>query len=135
MAESASHIYLVEQLSNIISTKFNIDSLLSYIDLPNSKYKPQKINDYIPDYYYCSDKSRVIIGEAKTINDVICKHTIEQVTAFLKKCSEYNISVFVFAVPWQLVNYSKGMIRKICRDNALNVKYIVLENLRDVKND
>jgi len=135
MAESASHIFLVEQLADKITKKNKIDINQSYIDHPNSRLKPQKVNGYIPDFYYKdSIGSKLIIGEAKTYKDVLCKHTIEQVTAFIKKCSEYDISVFVFAVPWQLVNYSKRMIRKICIDNKFNVKYLVLENLKDVNN-
>jgi len=132
MAESSSHIYLVEQLVNIMLTSYELDNYYSFIDHPSSKQKPMKLRGYFPDYYYYNPVEAIlVIGEAKTSNDLMNKHTINQITAFLQECNESKTSRFVLAVPWQLVNYSKDMLRKICFDNGLMVDCHVLENLKD----
>jgi len=117
MAESSSHIRLVEEMVNwIAATYLNGEKAYLLIDHPDSptNNKPPKINGYIPDIFSSiSPLGGVIIGEAKTINDIERVHTEEQIKAYLRYCKDYNNAIFVFAVPWQMSRFANAFIKRL----------------------
>lgn len=102
-------------------------------DLPDrtAKSKPPNINNFVPDVYVSlTSNHQLIIGEAKTSRDVDSKHTKKQVKAFLQKCAEYESSLFVLAVPWDMVRLTKAIVKNLQNEvGAQNVEVIVLEKL------
>ena len=134
MAESKSHIYLIEQLSDYVIDRFNIPDRSLFLDHRDSLYKPPNINGFIPDLFYLDTlQNMLIIGEAKTSNDIENSHTNDQFYTFIKRCSEYKNSFFFVAVPWFICNYTNSKVRKICLENNFSVNYEVIRDLKDSK--
>jgi len=105
------------------------------IDHPNSnkKERPPIIEGFIPDVYIPNAPGNVfIIGEAKTAKDLEKKHSIAQISGFLRRCSQTNDSILVLAVPWHMTRLGKNMLRYLKRRiGADNVRTEVLERLID----
>lgn len=102
MSESAQHLQLV----NLI-----IDEVVGIVGETNRCFimsdaadgyalSPLMEDGYRPDVYY-QYQNRLIIGEAKTSNDVARIHSKLQYESYLKECSIFGgNAVFVAAVPW-----------------------------------
>ena len=134
MAESASHIRLVNALVRWISKSyFNGETGSIFIDSPDSSLgsRPPRIYNYTPDVLVPPGLAEIfIIGEAKTPSDLETNHSMEQFVAFIKKCSEFDNSLFVLAVRWDFVRLGYSIVRhaqKIADANYVKVK--VLEKL------
>lgn len=134
MPESSSHIRLVQALVKWISESFFSGEMSAvFVDGPDSSKgtKPPNIYNFIPDVYVPYQMANLfIIGEAKTPRDLETNHTIDQFKAFLSKCSEYDNSLFVLAVRWDLVRLGHSIIKHAMHKvGATNVKTIVIEML------
>ena len=80
MGETSKHIDFVYLLKKVVENDKRIDHGLVYIDTPESRNNcPPIINGYKPDLYYEFD-GILIIGEAKTKNDLNNKHTKSQLS-------------------------------------------------------
>lgn len=102
MGESAQHLQLV----NLI-----IDEVVSIVGETNRCFimsdaadgyalSPLMEEGYRPDVYYQYQHS-LIIGEAKTSDDVARVHSKLQYESYLKKCSLFRgKAMFLAAVPW-----------------------------------
>ena len=136
MGESNNHIQLVEKLVHWIAAAYlNGDKGYLLIDHPESAVcsKPPRINGYVPDVFTASaPNGRTIIGEAKTTHDVERPHSIEQIKAFLRYCSNHENAVFVLAAPWSMSRYAKALLKHLQQHtNASMVTVIVIEGLPD----
>ena len=134
MGESNNHIQLVNELVHWIARSYlNGDKGYLLIDQPESVAcnKPPRINGYVPDVFTTSaPHNRTIIGEAKTTLDVERPHSIEQIKAFLRYCSNHENAVFVFAAPWPMSRYSKNLLKHLQHQtNASMVTIVVIEGL------
>ena len=102
MSESAKHQRLVrmivERIEDMVGNEFT-----SFIcsDLGNGAIVPPVTNEgYRPDAYYQYEQV-MIIGEAKTTEDIERKHSILQYESYLRKCSLFTgEATLVVAVPW-----------------------------------
>ena len=102
MSESAQHLHLV----NLI-----IDEVVNLVGETNRCFimsdaadgyalSPLTEEGYRPDVYY-QYQNCLIIGEAKTSDDVARVHSKLQFESYLKKCSLFHgDAVFLAAVPW-----------------------------------
>ena len=134
MPESQSHMRLVKALVSWISKSLlNGDDGLMFIDRSTSSVveKPPMIGRYIPDVFVPNGlKYQLIIGEAKTTNDLEKKRSIKQIKEFILKCNETENSIFILAVPWYIVPLAKSITNEIVHNsNAINVKIKILEKL------
>ncbi len=134
MSESENHIRLVRQLISWLANNFfDGDDGCILADLPDKslQQKPPRIKNYIPDVYVsCVSSDLFIIGEAKTARDVETNHTKDQIESFLQKCKEFDRSLFVFAVSWDLTRLAKALVKSVQRKiQAEKVDIIVLEKL------
>lgn len=134
MGESTSHMMLVSLLAQwIVNTFLDGDTGHILIDAPdqNSRGRPPKVYDFVPDVYVMnSPRYGIIIGEAKIAEDVENKHTVEQIEAFLRKCTESEESLLVLAVPWHMVRLAKAIVKDCKRKiQADEVDTLVLEKL------
>lgn len=134
MGVSTSHIRLVGHLVVWVSESLlDGDSGLILADLPDrsAQQKPPSISSFVPDVYVSRpSNNQLIIGEAKTARDVASKHTGQQLRAFLRKCAGSEASIFVFAVPWDMVRLARSIVRALQTEvGAQNVEVVVLEKL------
>jgi len=128
MPESLKHMDLVKllegQFNNLVPKEYQA---LIYIDKPENTFKPPRTSlNFVPDCFYEHDKM-LIIGEAKTINDVDRKHSINQLENYYLDAVNYNgDSILVLSVPWQAKNTMKNMMRRIKKKYEKNIKIIVV---------
>ena len=135
MGESASHIRLVEQMSAwILRNHLNDDHGYMLIDHPSSSptARPPKIAGFVPDIYVPRARSHgIIIAEAKTARDLETRHTLNQIEAFLGRCTQAEEAILILAVPWDMVRLGEAIIRQIRKglkdENRVTTK--VLEKL------
>ena len=104
MAESQLHRNYVASIVEWIHTRRNPNSnliILTDDGTGRPQSKPQKINGYFPDVFAkAPGSSEVIIGEAKTANDLERPHTERQIAAFLTYIEVVGGGTLVVAVPW-----------------------------------
>lgn len=102
MSESAQHQQLVNQIiSEVIATVgidrrcFICSDITDGFSLP-----PLTEEGFRPDVFY-QDSSILIIGEAKTSDDIDRLHSRQQYRSYIRKCSLFTEkAIFVVAVPW-----------------------------------
>lgn len=134
MPESRTHINLVRQLFDyVVQTQMDGDTGMVFVDSPDSsrQTRPPLINGFTPDLYARHPRTGlVLIGEAKTAKDIESPHTERQIRGFLAKCAEETTSLFILAVPWDVVPYARWFLRIIQRDAGLAAaQTLVLEEL------
>ena len=91
MAESAKHIELVKKIASYVNQLFqDLTSTAIELDLPESERRPPKVlGGFIPDMYY-KFGDLIIIGEAKTDNDIDNFHTRQQVKSYVDEERTYH---------------------------------------------
>ena len=105
MAESQTHIELVQELYYWVKSEiFNGDDGSIFVALPKStalNKPPRVIDNFEPDLYAKEHKmDLLVIGEAKTPQDISSHHSILQYKAYLQTCLLHKgFSYIVFAVP------------------------------------
>jgi len=134
MSESSVHIQLVEKLAQWIAVNIlSGDGGSIFIDHPESKpsNKPPTINGYIPDVFVSNvPKVGLVIGEAKTSQDLERQHTEEQITAFFEYCTHFERATFVFATPWPCTRFALSFLRRLQQRTGANKLLIfVIEQL------
>jgi hypothetical protein len=131
MGVSDTHINLVKAMASWVKQNCHPNEYaLMLLDLPETirRDNPPLIGGYIPDLYIKS--VRMIIGEAKTSQDIETKHSREQYTQYLKHLKQYRDSLFIMAVPWYCVPLTKSLILRVQKNiNAVNVKMVILDKL------
>ena len=102
MSESLQHQQLVKQILNYTINLVGEDKKSQIAtDTANSTIAPPLTQEgYRPDLYYNSGEM-LIIGEAKTSDDIEREHSRKQYESYIRKCSLFpGQSILVFAVPW-----------------------------------
>lgn len=108
MSETNKHKTLVENILRFIQE--SVGEELSYFietDMNDGRPLPQLTREgYRPDVFFEYD-GVMFIGEAKTSDDILREHSINQYHSYLKKCSLYKgHATFVLAVP--LADYARA---------------------------
>lgn len=134
MPESSTHINLVKQLEKWITKVLPPeDTSHMLVDSPENppQKKPPKLYEFVPDIFVPNaNYYTFIIGEAKISTDIDNKHTEDQLTAFLRKCSECDNALLVLAVPWHEVRLARWMIKYCKKKIGLDaVETKVIEHL------
>lgn len=131
MAESGMHMNLVRNIVEYISKMSYVMPELIESDLPEySSRTTQALNRFFPDVYYC-DNSSIIIGEAKTDNDINNQHTICQLDAYISHLSIFKLrrqlilSGSFYAFP-ELKNL---ILRKKRKENINNIEFHIISPL------
>lgn len=131
MPESVEHYNMIDSIKQWIINNFdNSENFSIYTDSPNS-IQPIRLDGFIPDVYatsFSKDK-QIIIGEAKTARDLDSKHSEKQILSFLKHCSNNKNSLFILAVPWDLVRYARSILNDLkIKCQAKSVRTIIIED-------
>ncbi len=113
MPESNKHMMFVDKLlkeaKKIIPSEYHV---LIYSDKPDSVSKPPRTAEgFVPDLVY-SHKDLLIIGEAKTAEDVEREHSLSQYDSYFQEALKFKgKAILIFACPWFTKNSVKNIMR------------------------
>lgn len=124
MPESAVHIHLVVALRRWIADEYFNGELAHVLSdtsgTPQAGRTPQ-VGGYVPDAFASTGgDSRVVVGEAKTADDIERRHSMAQIEAFLRFCNGVNGNL-VLAVPWHRAAYARNFLHTLNRSKGLSV--------------
>ncbi len=86
-----------------------------------------------PDLYYCF-RDLLIIGEAKTPNDILTNHSKKQYKSYIRKCSEFKgTSYILLATSWLASPALSDHFRVIVKSVNPSPKVLVLDELKMMK--
>jgi len=91
--------------------------------------RPPAINGCVPDVFIpeCFIR-RLVIGEAKTKEDLDSRHTVAQFEGLLRWCSLHPGSLFTLAVPWDVTVLGRHVLRDVGRlVDVSKVEVVVLD--------
>src|SRR3989442_11188119 len=105
LAESSKHSALVQIIISYIGREHAQIAALGIVDdlsSPLHAEKPNRIDGFVPDVYaFDAPLTTIIIGEAKTQDDLETPRSRKQITAFLSFLCHQKTGIFILAVPWQ----------------------------------
>lgn len=133
MAESENHQKLIDIIVSKVKTIVNDSTFcMILIDNPSVKFSsyPEKTLDgYRPDVYY-NYNNLLIIGEAKTQNDIDRKHSIDQYISYLKLCNTFQgESYFILGVNWIDTPFAKSLIKNLIKKFDIRTNFIIVDDL------
>lgn len=132
MAETDKHMALVEKIKNIVLNRENIESAFLYVDTPNSLSNYPPNIGVRPDLYY-NFENQLIIGEAKTKNDIMNDHTKGQLETYIAACSNYKgDSCLYFGVPWTEHSLANNLIVSLMKKMGVKIKYYIIDEMSEL---
>ena len=134
MAESSKHTALVQVIIKYIKYIGREHAGLGIInDLSGPLYaeKPNRIDGYVPDVYaFDAPLTTMVIGEAKTQDDLETERSRKQMTAFLSFLGMQESGVFILAVPWHLKRRAAAIVDSLrAETGAAAVKTVMLDDI------
>ena len=118
MGESGQHKKLIELIIEYVEERVG-QQYICFIesDIADARPIPSLTEEgFRPDVTY-EYNGLMIIGEAKTCNDVLREHSLAQYASYLKKCSLYQGKAeYVMAVPWMEIAAVNNVIKKLKKD-------------------
>ena len=115
MSESAQHQKLVNMIVEHVETIVGQDKkcFISSDEADGMSLSPLTVEGFRPDVFYQYEDT-LIIGEAKTSDDVGRHHSREQYDSYLKKCALFGgKAYFIAAVYWGDKAQLHNILRKI----------------------
>lgn len=90
--ESSTHMAFVKKIADYVSTIVeDFTRNLLCVELPGEYNRcPQIMGGSIPDVFY-NDSNYVILGEAKTDNDIDQEHTQRQLNDYINEARTYDV--------------------------------------------
>lgn len=135
MAESATHISYVKIAEQYVRGIIPNDAhCLIEADIADYPKRPTRtIGDFIPDLYF-SYNGLLVIGEAKTENDIDRKHSKEQYQSYLFEATNFSGTAHIVIVTSiysmaTAVNY----FRHLKQESGSNVVIHILNNVCPTK--
>ena len=131
MGESTKHVELIKLMEELIIFNEKINPALLLLDEPsNRKNSPPTINGFKPDIYYDFD-GVLVIGEAKTKDDIVNEHTRRQLETYIKLCSNFKgRSCLYIAVPWTESILVNNIVKNIMKKLKTFITYHVVDELK-----
>ena len=105
MAESYQHRSLVREIVSYLDTMPNICPDLIEADLEEYNTRTSRVvGGYFPDVFY-KDSEKIIIGEAKSLNDFLTPHTESQISSYISEVLLFpGQKHIIISVPFILSN-------------------------------
>jgi hypothetical protein len=134
LAESIQHTALVQIIIKYIAREHAQIAALGVVnDLssPLHAEKPNRIDGFVPDVYaFDAPLTTIIIGEAKTRDDLETEHSRKQITAYLSFLGHQQTGIFILAVPWQAKRRASAIIETLrLATGAESVKTVTLDDI------
>ena len=131
MSESDVHKRLVEMIIKYVGEKVGND-LACFIesDVFDDRPLPALTKEgFRPDVLY-EYNGLLIIGEAKTADDVMREHSLLQYASYLRKCALYQgRAEYIMAVPWTEHAAANNIVKKIRRNIPGEYSITVIKGL------
>lgn len=132
MSESLNHMNYVRGIVEYISTWPDCICDMIEADLPEFEggRTTQVIGGFFPDVYYY-DFNTIIIGEAKTDNDIENQHTYNQFDAYIEHVGIFPVKKhIIFSCSFYSFSALKNLvIRKKRRESLDNITFHILGHL------
>jgi hypothetical protein len=139
VSESSYHLRLVERILLYVKESYHgLYSLALLHDMPAviGAEKPPRVRGFVPDVYAVdAPLTTMIIGEAKTSQDLLTEHSLKQIGAFLSHLEGQKRGVFVLSVPWQAARRGQSLVTSICRTRGIDQTKVELVILDGVKRE
>lgn len=128
--ESQAHIDLVNIALQYVKKTIPAENYdLIQLDSAGNSSAMKIIGNYVPDIYY-NYGGKLIIGEAKTINDFERTHSKNQFDAYINECGLFRgETLIIVSVPWQLVSTAKNYFRRIKSNKNVQTRFIVINEI------
>lgn len=131
MSESEQHKKLVELIIEYVEDRVGQD-YICFIesDISDDRPLPPMTEEgFRPDVTY-KYNGLMIIGEAKTKDDILRDHSLAQYASYLKKCSLFQGKAeYVMAVPWVEQASANNVIKKIKKDYPGDYKIKIIKGM------
>ena len=133
MPESHAHVILVRAIVQWVDNQPTADSFAVFTANAalSADHQPPIIGGRIPDVFARHrQQGHVIIGEAKTAQDIETSHTRKQLSDYLTYLAIQHQPTLILAVPWYCTNQVRSLVRRIQREtNTDSINVVVLEKL------
>jgi hypothetical protein len=138
MAESIKHLELVVALVRCAPRHLHGSehhSILHDLPGPIGCDKPPKIGAFRPDVYAADvPTTTVVIGEAKTADDLDTEHTRRQLLDFAHFLKLYPGSSLLLAVPWSLRARAQFLLERAAREaDACDLNLVVIDDASEAR--
>lgn len=123
--ESKKHHSLVKIIYDYVIENEKVEKSLIQSDIFEIDGNVTRMPEgFVSDFYY-KYGNMLIIGEAKTDNDLDREHSIMQFKSYVNYMKNYNSNgydcVFIIAVPWEASIAASRIIKKIIGDENINL--------------
>ena len=136
MSESLNHMNYVREIVGYILDNIENSSLMYLgVELPEYNSHSQKVvNGFIPDVYY-KDETKIIIGEAKIVDDIEKKHTYEQINSYIAECRLYPLErhIVLSTSLYGFPTFHNLISRKKRNENLTDIKFHIIDDCERVK--
>jgi hypothetical protein len=131
LAESSKHTGLVQVIIGYIGREHAELGIVNDLSGPLYAEKPNRIDGYVPDVYaFDAPLTTVVIGEAKTQDDLETARSRKQMAAFLSFLGLQKSGIFILAVPWHLKRRGAAIIDTLqAETGATSVKAVILDDI------
>lgn len=132
MPESSAHMDFVQKCGDYICDHIVPSAYSSFVlyDTPDSIQKPPAVEGGVhPDIYY-NHAGLLVIGEAKTINDIDNLHSRKQYEYYFKECEQHIGNCFiVICSTWSVAPQLWKIVMHIKKNNNYKAQIIVIYEL------
>lgn len=110
--ESEAHRRFVRNAAEYIKRTFGVEDNQMLIDLGEEGKTPPKVIDGFRADIFVQTPKYIIIGEAKTDEDIQNKHTVAQLVAYIKHVKTFNLERhIVMSTSWGAYATMRNFIR------------------------
>lgn len=130
MSESAQHAQLVQMIVDYVQQSVGHNSSLILTDRADEYGLTPMMNEgFRPDVFF-EYSHRLIIGEAKSSNDIENEHSKFQYESYIRKCQLYDGDAsLIIAVPWTEHISVANILRKIQQRYPGNYSVTILDGI------
>lgn len=114
--ESNEHAFLVASLGDFVKEKYGANGNLALYmdDNVRGRERPPKINGRLPDLYAENvPRTFIIIGEAKTYDDLITPRSHSQIADFMSYLNLHKEGFFYLSVPFFAKPHATTIMREL----------------------
>lgn len=128
--ESLTHMSLVKRIADYVSTiPSDFTHNLLCVELPGAYNRcPQIIGRSIPDVFY-HDSTCIILGEAKTDNDIDRDHTQTQLDDYINEVRTYDVERNIVLCT-SIIGFSRMkniIVTKKMRENLNDIRFHIID--------
>lgn len=135
LAESIKHTALVQVILTYIGREhahLNGLGVINDLSGPLGAEKPNRIDGFVPDVYALdAPLTTVIIGEAKTQDDLETERSRKQLMAYLTYLGQQDqTGILIVAVPWQVKRRAQAIVDALRSETgAVRVTTVTLDDM------